>query len=521
MTQTPATFLRASSTNANTDHFATDHLMADLKGRSVRGGAVTLSAQGTKFALQMGSTMVLARLLSPSDFGLIAMVTAVTGFVAMFKDAGLSMATVQRKEITHDQVSTLFWLNLALSAAVMLVVAAMAPLIAAFYSEPRLVWVTIALAGTMLFGGLTVQHQALLRRQMRFKSLAVVEIASMAGGIAVAITMALMDFGYWSLVGMIGGTAIINAGLVWVLCDWRPGLPKRGSGVGEMLKFGGNLTGASVLSYSRRNLDNVLIGAIWGSASLGLYSKAYQLLLLPVRQINAPLTAVALPALSRLSDQPAQYRHFYRQFIECIAFAGFPLMLYALTNARTVVLALLGDHWLGAVPLFQALAPAAMISVINVAGGIVFISTGRTDKQLRATVVSTFVVVLGFVIALPFGPLGIAISFSTTFMLTFPGIVWYAIHGTPVTGRDVLAALWRPFTAAVTACVPTYGFSRVAVAENFSPILSLGLSALLFAVVYSALICIIPGGRHLLAGLLRILLQRRMVGPTPRANSMP
>ena len=308
-------------------HFGTDHLLADLKGRSVRGGAVTLTSQAMKFVLQMGSTVVLARLLLPSDFGLIAMVTAVTGFVAMFKDAGLSMATVQREDITHDQVSTLFWINVALSVAVMLVVAALAPAIAAFYSEPRLLWVSLALAGTVLFGGFTVQHQALLRRQMRFKALAVVEVVSMTGGIAVAIAMALMEFGYWSLVGMVAGTAVVNAVLVWVLCDWRPGRPKRGCGVGQMVKFGGGLTGFNFLNYFTRNSDNVIVGFALGSGPLGVYSKAYNLLMLPIRQINAPVGSVMLPALSRLQDDPVRYRRAYLQALSAIAMVGMPLVV--------------------------------------------------------------------------------------------------------------------------------------------------------------------------------------------------
>ncbi len=148
--------------------FDTEYLKADLKGRSVRGGAVTMAAQGIKFFLQIGSTVVLARLLTPEDFGLIAMVTAVTGFVMMFKDMGLSMATVQRAEIDHAQISTLFWINVVLSLAFMLLTATLAPAIAWFYSEPRLTWITLALAGAFIFSGFTVQHQALLRRQMNF-----------------------------------------------------------------------------------------------------------------------------------------------------------------------------------------------------------------------------------------------------------------------------------------------------------------------------------------------------------------
>src|SRR6266545_2521612 len=166
----------------NEQHFATDHLLTNLKGRVISSGFVTMAAQGAKFALNLAYTMVLARLLIPEDFGLIAMVMTVTGFLRVFKDAGLSTATVQREGITHAQVSNLFWINLAVSALASLIMAGTAPLIAWFYREPRLVTVTMVLSITFLLSGSAVQHQALLNRQMRFKAIALIEIASMVFG---------------------------------------------------------------------------------------------------------------------------------------------------------------------------------------------------------------------------------------------------------------------------------------------------------------------------------------------------
>ncbi len=181
------------------DRFDTANLTKDLARRTIRGGAVTLTAQGAKFVLRMGSMAVLARLLTPADFGVIAMVTVITGFVEMFKDAGLSTATVQRATITHAQISTLFWINVALSVGVTATVAGLAPAIAWFYDDPRLTAVTLTLAGTMIFGGLAVQPQALLRRQMQFGRLATIEIASLVAGIGTACAMAVQGFGYWGL----------------------------------------------------------------------------------------------------------------------------------------------------------------------------------------------------------------------------------------------------------------------------------------------------------------------------------
>jgi PST family polysaccharide transporter len=219
-----------------------------------------MGGQAANFVLKLGSTAVLARLLTPADFGLIAMVTAVTGFVEMFKEAGLSMATIQRAEINHRQISTLFWINLGLSILLMFVVVGLAPAVAWFYGEPQLLWITIALGAMFPLGGLTIQHVALLRRQMRFGTLVSIDVTSNAVGIAAAITAAAFGARYWALVIMMAASGAANAALVWITCPWVPGLPKRGAGVRPMLAFGGNLTGFAFINYWARSADNVLIG---------------------------------------------------------------------------------------------------------------------------------------------------------------------------------------------------------------------------------------------------------------------
>jgi len=217
-----------------TEFFETEHLKLDLKGRSVRGGAATLAGQGGRFLIQMVSTVVLARLLTPADFGLIAMVTAVTGFAEFFKDLGLSMATVQKAEVTHEQVSVLFWVNVAMSVLIALITAALGPVIAWFYGDPRLATVTVALSLAFVFGGLTVQHQALLRRQMRFTALAIIPVIAMAAAVMAAIIAGSLGAGYWALVIMELTRAATSAAAVWLVCRWWPGLPTRGAGVPQL-----------------------------------------------------------------------------------------------------------------------------------------------------------------------------------------------------------------------------------------------------------------------------------------------
>src|SRR5437667_367783 len=270
------------ATAPNEKHLSTGHLLDNLKGRTISSGLITIAAQGIKFALNLASIMVLARLLTPRDFGLYAMVTTIMGYVVTFKDAGLSTATVQREGITHAQVSNLFWTNVALGGTATLILAASAPAVAWFYREPRVVGITLALSVTFLLTSSAVQHLAILRRQMRFKMIALIQVGSIAAGAMVGIGMAWLKYGYWSLVGMQLTIPVVTFWLTLMASHWRPQLPKGSSGTRSLLTFGANLTASTFLWSLARSSDGLLIGRFWGSAPLGLYSRAAALLLRPV-----------------------------------------------------------------------------------------------------------------------------------------------------------------------------------------------------------------------------------------------
>jgi len=404
-----------------------------------------LGAQWARFCIQMTSTVVLARLLTPQDFGLIAMVTAITGFVMMFKDMGLSMATVQKAEINHDQISTLFWINVTLSIGVMLVTAALAPAIAWFYGEPRLTWITLALAGAFIFGGLTIQHQALLRRNMRFGTLALIGIIGQLAGIVAAIIAAFYGAGYWALVLMQLATAITGAIAVWVACGWRPGLPVRRSGVRAMLAFGGNLTGFNFMNYFARNADNLLIGKFWGPGQLGIYSKAYGLLMLPIRQITGPIAAVAIPTLSRLQNDPERYRRYYYRAISTIAFITMPLVATLAALSTEVITIVLGSQWTSAGPIFKVFAFAAVFQPVGSTVGWVYVSLGQTKRMLYWGLLAVPIIVLSFVVGLPWGALGVTTSYTICYLcvLMVPGF-WLAFRYSPLTVAACLRAMMCP-----------------------------------------------------------------------------
>lgn len=467
-------------------HFRTDHLQGDLAGRSARGGAVTMTAQGFKFVFSMMATIVLARLLSPEDYGLIGMVAILINFVSMFQYLGLSTATVKWSELNHQQVSTLFWVNMLLSAAIMLITIASGPLLAWFYKEPRLIGITAGYGVTILFAGLAIQHEAILTRQMRFTSIAVIEVLAIVSGFLSAIVAAWHGAGYWSLVlNQLVMTVVIVVG-VWSVCRWRPGLPTRAAGVRSMLSYGSNLAGFNFMTYFARNLDNALIGKFWGPYQLGMYSRAYQMLLMPMQQINAPLAAVAVPALSRLADSPERYRTAYLKILEKIAMITMPGVVFMIATSDWLVLFVLGPQWSGAGCIFMLLGVAAIIQPVTRTVLWLFTTQGRSREIFRWGVISAAIAVVSIVAGLPWGATGVAASYAVTDLcVVTPLLFWYVGRKGPVRAADFYRTIAPAVCASIFALVVLIGcrqwldtFSHLATRLSIAFVITIGVSVL-------------------------------------------
>ena len=373
----PGAPMGGGNDGAKDRHFDTDHLLANLRGRTVSSGFITVTSQGVQLALTLVSTMILARLLTPRDFGLVAMVWTVMSFLRVFKEAGLSTATVQREGITHAQVSNLFWINIAVSGFVSVLVAATAPLVAWFYKEPRLVGVTLALSITFFLAGSAVQHLALLNRQMRFKAIAVIQIGSILAGVLVGVGMAWENYGYWSLVGLNLTTNLVACLMTWPISRWRPQFFKRHSGTRPLFHFGANLTAGAFVYSLARGLDGLLIGRFCGAVSVGMYTRAAALLSRPLEQIMSPIQAVFLPALSRLQTRPDHYRQTFLQLYEAIALTSFLFTGMCFGLARPLTLVLLGPKWEAASAIFACFTFAALQYPLSNCATWLYASQGR------------------------------------------------------------------------------------------------------------------------------------------------
>ena len=391
--------------------------------------------------------MVLARLLTPGDFGLIAMVTSVTGFLRVFKDLGLSTATVQRENINHAQVcQSLLGQRGRQCRAPVWWLPALAPVVAWFYREPRLVSVTLALSVTFLFSGSAVQHVALLYRQMRFKAVAVIEVGSMTIGVASRIIAAAM-FNLWLLGALRDfqcSPAMEASSLLftWSISRWRPQWPVLRSGTRSMIGFGANLTVANFINCFSRNVDTMLLGRFFGAASVGIYSRALALLIRPLDQLLSPVTTVLEPMLARLQGEPERLRRTFLQIYNSMALVGFLVTGLLLALARPITLVLLGPQWEKAAVIFAGFSGLALYAPLSSALGFLLISQGRGRDLFVVSMVSNFFVIAGIIGGLYFGPAGVAIGWSVGGLLGAMPYTYYKLgRQGPVHTQD----LWLVF----------------------------------------------------------------------------
>lgn len=416
----------------------------DLKRKTARGALVSTFGQASNFVLRIGSMVILARLLTPEDFGLVGMVTACTGFLGLFRDAGLSMATVQRGSISREQTSMLFWINLAVGLVLTALCAVVAPFLTRFYHEPRLLWVTVATGAGFIFNGAAAQHRAVMQRDMRFAALTVIDLVAVVVSIVVGIGMAAVGLRYWALVGMAVSSPIVGTFGVWALGGWMPGPPRRGIEVLSMLRYGGTVTLNTVIVYIAYNMDKVLLGRFWGAEILGIYGRAYQLISLPTENLNSTISLVAFPALSRLQNDPERLKSYFLKGYGLFLSVVIPITMACGLFADDIVQLFLGSKWGAAVPVFRLLAPTILAFALINPHGWLLLAAGRATRSLMIAFFIAPCVILGYVAGLGHGSQGVAAGFSISMMLVVIPVILWSTHGTSIKAIDEIRVIMRP-----------------------------------------------------------------------------
>lgn len=432
--------------------------MNNLGEKVLRGGVARVCAQSANMALRIASLALLARLLDPKDFGLVGMVVAFTGILSLFRDFGLSAASVQHAHVTEVQSSNLFWINVAFGASLSLVTAVSAPLLASFYREPRLAAITIAMAGTFLLNSVGIQHSARLQREMRFTTLSIIDTGSWVVSAGIAVVGAKAGWGYWSLVAMAVAGPLVSTIAFWAVTGWVPGLPKRNSGIGSMLRFGGTLTLNGVVVYIASNFEKVLLGRYWGADVIGIYGRAYQLIRIPTDTLTGAIGEVAFSALSRVQDDAARLRNYFLRGYSLVLALTLPATIACAVFATDLISFILGPKWGEAAPIFRLLTPTILVFAMANPLAWLVSALGMVMRGLKISLVIAPILLVGYFISLPYGPKGVAIAYSGIMILWLAPVIAWSVRGTAVSFGDVVSTASRPLIASAVSGIAALGF---------------------------------------------------------------
>jgi PST family polysaccharide transporter len=365
--------------------------------------------------------IMLARLLEPEMFGLIGMVFVFSNFADQFSDLGLTGAIVQRKEIREEQLSTIFWINMAVGLLVGFILMACSPLIAAFYHEDQLVPITVVIGAVIGFGTLNDVQTALLQRNMQFYRQTMINISSGVVAGVVAVGMALAGCGVWSLVAQFVVNTVVGTLVMWITTSWKPRLIFNFHSVRELLGYSANLQGARVSDYLVHNIDNFMVGRFLDVYTLGIYRMAYKYMFM-LNQLMVPtLRPVLIPTLSRIQDDHDRLKPIYIKISQVIAFLSVPLAVGLIVTADSFVLSLLGPKWIDVIPLLRVLGIATIVLPVMDYPAWLLVVLGRADKLVRWRIIDGVISTTFFFIGVQFGVYGVAWAFVLrTAILFYP-----------------------------------------------------------------------------------------------------
>jgi len=455
-----------------------------LHRRSLRGGAISVIAQGVSVVVQVVSTIVLARILLPEDFGLVAMVSAVTGFASIFVDLGTRDAVAQRGNVKEGEVSALHWITLAIGLAFTLITALGSPLIARFYEEPRVEYIAIALSSTFVLPALYFQQYALMRRALMFQTLALIDVGATLLATIVTIVLAYRGWGYWALVWKPVLTALFTALGVWFTCGWWPKRPTFTANVKELLGFGLNVTGFTLADYVARSVDRVALGYTAGPRQLGYYQNAFTVYDNAL-YVCFPLHNVATATLSKLRDDMAALRRAWSTALSSLTYFAAPAFAILAVAGQDLVVLLLGPKWQSAGTILSVIAIRGPAHVVERTLGWLHITAGRPERWRNWGVLNCIATLVALGCGLPFGALGVATAYAVLTSLLFIPALVYAGKPLGIRIGDILRTVGpQVVTALGTAAV---GFLvRHTLLQGASPLVGLLALSTLCGALYLA-----------------------------------
>jgi O-antigen/teichoic acid export membrane protein len=420
-------------------------------------------------ASRAGFAIVLARLLTPHEYGLANMALVVSTLVSALTDLSLGVGLVQRGTITERDRSTVFWTNTILGAILMVAGLALAHPIAVFYEEPEVEPLFRLLCVTFLVGALGATHAALLHREMDFRSINVrVGVSTIVGG-AIGIVFAAAGAGAWSLIAQQIAVALISTALLWTSVEWRPRLTFSSTSLREIGAFGGSVFGVRLTDYGRTNLERVLVAKVLGTGPLGTYSVAFNILLSPVGRFLVAVMDTLFPILSRLQSEPARMAEVWLRVNRLFSAAFVPALIGLAVAAPDFVEVVLGDRWLGLTPLLQLLAVGVIAQVVSALGADVLKSAGRAGALLRFSTVEAVLFLVGTLVGLSWGIVGVAAAYGAVSVPTRIYFIRMATRAVGISFSRFAQSLSGIAQASIALLIST-SFVRMLLVETTLPV---------------------------------------------------
>lgn len=453
--------------------------MADGLSSGMRWSTISVIGREVSRSL---FTIIIARLVGPQDFGIVAQAMVYIGIIGLLVDQGFSSALIQRKHVEPGMPGVVVTVNLAVGAALTLLTVAIAPLWASFMRTPELLMVLVVMSPCLFIRSVGVTTRAMLMRSMDFRRIGIADVTSAIAGGVIGVVVALLGGGYWSVVVQTLATDVIyQLSLIVLGAAQRPNL--KFPLLKEIAGFSARAFAAGVLINSvSRNIDNLLVGRFQGPQALAFYGLAYRLLLMPVQLAGATVGAVLFPAFARIShDRDAMAAEMARA-TRALAIVSLPVMALIAAAAPQLVAVVFGPAWEPAVPITQVLAIAgAMQAIYQPSTGPFLLGLGRAKLNLRYAWLMTVVSTVGIVAGLPFGPFGVAVGYASASALMLPveWILRQRLLGTSV--RSQLAELTPAAHLALWAA-GVYLLIAIIIPANQIVTLGLGMVAAVGAV---------------------------------------
>ncbi|RHW23501.1 lipopolysaccharide biosynthesis protein [Nocardioides immobilis] len=481
---------------------AADHSPSE----AIRGGAVVALSRIGRQVITLCITILLARLLTPAEFGAVAVITALVALGLVLQQAGLSSATVQRERVSTQAISTMFWINAAFGLTLTVLFAVLADPIASFLKHPELEVLCQATSVTFVLNGLTVQHRALLQRSMRFGTTARIDIGSALCGGLCAIAVAVAGYGYWALVAQVLVSDALALLMLLPSVRWSLTRPVLTGEVREMVAFGGSLLGFSLVVTAANNLHVVLLGRGAGTTAVGIYTRAYALASVPQNLLQGAAAYVALPKLARAHRDEEGLADFYYGSVQLLCLVALPVALAFALFGDQIALIVYGAQWGDVAEVLRIFAVGLAVTPLLHSTGPVLLARGEPHRMFRWGVFGACVILAGTLVGLRWGITGVACGWSTTTVLLLLPCLVYCLRGTGLTVRGLGRAVGGIYGAAACA-LPAGWLARHTLADLPSLVaLPLGLGFTLL--VYIGLCYVAFGQQALIQKVIRRLLPR-------------